>query len=77
MGIHRSPVNSHQKRPVTRSLGIFLAGDLIRHRAHYDVIVMPNMGMLYVNHKYIDDQNTYQHKGINTSLIQIASHPNK
>ena len=48
-GIHQSPVNSPQKRPVTRSLIYFLwsapwlygrvnnrdAGDLRRHHAHY------------------------------------------
>ena len=48
-GIHRSPVNPPQ-RPVTRSIDVFFdlrlikrlseAGDLRRHRAHYDVIVM-------------------------------------
>ena len=50
-----SPVTSefHAQRPVTRSFDVFFdlrlnkrlskqceAGDLIRHRAHYDVIVM-------------------------------------
>ena len=52
-GIHRSPVNSYPQRPVTRSFDIFLicaptngwannrdAGDLRRHRAHYEIIVM-------------------------------------
>ena len=52
-GIHRSPVNSLQKRPVTRSFDVFFdlrlkkrlskqceAGDLRRQRAHYDVIVI-------------------------------------
>ena len=51
-GIHRSPVNSPQ-RPVTQSFDVSLiraringwennrvAGDLIRHGAHYDVTVM-------------------------------------
>ena len=52
-GIHRSPVNSSQ-RPVTRSFDFFFwsaysiydwinndeAGDLIPHRAHYDLIVI-------------------------------------
>ena len=52
-GIHRSPVNSPQQRPVTRSFDVFFdrrlknglvnnreAGDLRRHRTHYDVAVM-------------------------------------
>ena len=52
-GIHRSPVNSPHKGPVTRSFDVFFisaqmkgwvnngeAGDLRRNRAHYDVIVM-------------------------------------
>ena len=53
-GIHRSPVNSTH-RPVTHSFDVYIdlllnkwlskqsrAGDLRRHRAHYDVIVMNN-----------------------------------
>ena len=52
-GIHRWPVNSPHKGPVTRMFDVFIdlrlykrlsksreAGDLRRHRAHYDVIVM-------------------------------------
>ena len=52
-GIHRWPVNSPRKGPVTRSFDVFFdlriekrlvnnreAGDLRRNRAHYDVIVM-------------------------------------
>ena len=52
-GIHRSPVNFPTQRPVTRSFDVSLirvwingwvnngeAGDLRRHRAHYDVTVM-------------------------------------
>ena len=52
-GIHWSPVNSLHKEPVTRSFMLYLicawikgwvnnreAGDLRRHRAHYDVTVM-------------------------------------
>ena len=49
-GIHRSPVNSPHKGPVTRGFDVFFdlhlnkqlsnAGDLGRHCAHYDVIVI-------------------------------------
>ena len=61
-GIHRSPVNSPHKRPVTRSFWCFLwsalwiigwvnnreAGDLRRHRAHYDVIVMISISVFCI-----------------------------
>ena len=56
-GIHRWPVNSPHKWPVTRSFDVPLicasingwvtnrdAGDLRRHRTHYDVIVMEYSG---------------------------------
>ena len=40
-GNHRSSVNSPAQWPVTRSFGVFFdLGDLRRHRAHYDGIVM-------------------------------------
>ena len=48
-GLNRSPVNSPPQRPVTRSFDVFFdlrlkktleAGDLRRHRGHYDVKVM-------------------------------------
>ena len=55
-GIHRSPVNSPQQRPVTRNFDFSLictwtnewvnnrhAGDLRRHRAHYNVTVMEHI----------------------------------
>ena len=60
-GIHCSPVNSPHKAPVTRSFDSFFcsaswiegwvsnndAGDLMRHCAHYDVIVMNHEGYDY------------------------------
>ena len=58
-GIHRSPVNSPNKGQWRGALMFTLictringwvnnreAGDLRRHRAHYDVIVMPNSGFM-------------------------------
>ena len=55
-GIHRSPMDSPSQRPVTRNFDVFFdlrpkrgcasnrdAGDLRRHRAHYDVTVMTSL----------------------------------
>ena len=38
--VGNSPVNGEfpSQKPVTRSFDVFFAGDLIRHRVHYDVI---------------------------------------
>ena len=75
MGIHRSPVNSPHKGPWRGALMFSLirawinawvnnheAGDLRRHRAHYDVIVMTLPGKPLQNLKQTVDYPSWEYK---------------
>ena len=74
-GIHRSPVNSHHKGQWRGVVIFFLwsaprinnreAGDLGRHRAHYDVIVRITL-------KYFSVSSTLQGKSANGQWLPLT-----
>ena len=84
-GIHRSPVNSTHKGQWRGTLMFSLiyawinawvynreAGDLIRHRAHYDVIAMHNVSLIVNDFEYVFVDETANFKiSWNIALLQL------